>query len=303
MPPASRELMLSAVGAWRLGLCIVAALNVLAWALAVAALKEARSGLPADSYAARRLQLSLSAVYVFGCVFRSALPVFDIPREVLTDSWLSSVAVGRSVATVAELCFAGQWAVFLLQCARTTGSRFVLTASLAVVPMIAVAECCSWYAVLTTDNAGHVAENSLWGLTAALVLCSMAAVRADWKPERRRMLLAWCVTGAAYVAFIFLADVPGYWARWIADHESGRHYLSIAQGLHDVSTRWVVSDRWSDWKSEVTWMSLYFSVGVWVSISLTYVSARAMFSAPREPTRASPPPGKLPTEPPLRSAR
>jgi hypothetical protein len=272
--------MVSAVGAWRFGLCVVAAVNVLAWVLAGAALKQARSGLSADTYAVRRLQLCLSAAYVFGCAFRSAMPVFDIPREVLTDSWLSSVAVGRSVATVAELCFAGQWAVFLLQCARTTGSRFVRIASLAVVPMIALAESCSWYAVLTTDNAGHVAENSLWGLTAAMVLCSMAAVRAEWKPERRRMLLAWCVTGAAYVAFIFLADVPGYWLRWVTDHETGRHYLSIAQGLHDVATRWIVSYRWADWKSEVTWMSLYFSVGVWVSISLTYVSAQAMFSAP-----------------------
>ncbi len=273
--------MLSAVEAWRFGLCVVAAVNVLAWALAATALNRARSGLSADAYTARRLQLWMSAAYVFGCAFRSALPVFDIPRHVLTDSWLSSVAVGRSVATVAELSFAGQWAVFLLQCARTTGSRFLRTASLAVVPMIAVAEGCSWYAVLTTDNAAHVAENSLWGLTAALVIVCMIAIRTEWHPPRRRMLLTWCVTGAVYVAFIFIEDVPGYWLRWTADQESGRHYLSIAQGLHDVATRWVVSYRWADWKSEVTWMSLYFSVGVWVSISLIYVSAQAMFSVPR----------------------
>lgn len=277
--------MLNAVGAWRSGLCVVAALNVLAWCLAVGALKRARSSLSTGSYAARRLQLALSAAYVFGCAFRSALPVFDIPRIVLADSWLSSVAVGRSVATVAELCFAGQWAVFLLEGARTTGSRLVRAASLSVVPMIAVAEGCSWYAVLTTANVGHIAENSLWGLTAALVLYCMAAVRANWKPERSNMLTAWCVTGAAYVAFIFLMDVPGYRLRWIADQESGRHFLSIAQGLHDVSSRWVVSDRWADWKSEVTWMSLYFSVGVWVSISLTYVSAQAVLCAPGKPKR------------------
>jgi hypothetical protein len=272
--------MMSAVGVWRSGLCLVAAINVLAWFLAVTALKRARPGLAAEAYAARRLQLVFCAAYVFGCAFRSVLPVFDIPRLVLTDSWVSSVAVGRSVATVAELCFAVQWALFLVQSARVTGSRFVRGASLAVVPMIAVAEGCSWYAVLTTDNIGHVAENSLWGLTAALVLFSMFAVRAAWRPERRRMLLTWCVTGAAYVAFIFLADVPSYWVRWVHDQGCGLHYLTIAQGLHDVATRWVVSYRWLDWKSEVTWMSLYFSVGVWVSISLTFVSARGIFGVP-----------------------
>jgi hypothetical protein len=271
--------MWNAVEAWRAGLCVIAALNILAWSRSAVALKEAPSGLGTESYADRRLQLLLSAGYVLGCAFRSALPVFDIPRIVLTDSFISSVAVGRSVATVAELCFAGQWALFLLHGARRTGSRLTRVASLAVVPTIALAECCSWYAVLTTDNLGHVAENSLWGLTAALVLCNMIVRRADWKPEWRRTLLAWCVSGGVYVAFIFLMDVPGYWARWLADQESGRHYLTLAQGLHDVSSRWVVAARWTSWKSEVTWMSLYFSVGVWVSISLTYVSAQTMLSA------------------------
>ena len=101
------------------------------------------------------------------------------------------------------------------------------------------------------------------------------------------MLLTWCVTGAAYVAFIFLSDVPSYWLRWITDQRYGLHYLTIAQGLHDVSTRWVVSYRWEDWKSEVTWMSLYFSVGVWVSISLTYVSAQAIFGLSHVRSNAS----------------
>jgi hypothetical protein len=279
--------MLSAVGVWRSGLCGVAVVNIVAWLFAVAALEKARPGLPVESRAARRLQLLFSAAYVFGCAFRCVLPVFDIPRMVLTDSWVSSVAVGRSVATVAELCFSVQWALFLLESARTTGSRFVRAAALAVVPLIALAECCSWYAVLTTDNIGHVAENSLWGLTAALVLCCMTVIRAAWKPERRRMLLTWCITGAAYVAFIFVADVPSYWLRWITDEAAGRHYLTIAQGLQDVSGRWVVSYRWEDWRSEVTWMSLYFSVGVWVSISLTYVAARSVFGPLREPRYVS----------------
>jgi hypothetical protein len=29
-----------------------------------------------------------------------------------------------------------------------------------------------------------------------------------------------------------------------------------------------VSYRWDDWKTEVVWMSLYFSAAVWISISL-----------------------------------
>ena len=32
--------------------------------------------------------------------------------------------------------------------------------------------------------------------------------------------------------------------------------------------------RWDDWKSEVVWMSLYFSVAVWLSIGLAHVRLR-----------------------------
>jgi hypothetical protein len=72
------------------------------------------------------------------------------------------------------------------------------------------------------------------------------------------------------VAYMFLVDVPLYWSRWIADEVSGRHYMSIAQGAHDASVRWVVSHRWQDWKNEVVWMSLYFSVAVWISMALVH---------------------------------
>src|ERR1700682_4825928 len=96
-----------------------------------------------DLYRTRRLQLLLSAGYVFGCAFRSAFPVYDVPRFCLFDSWLCSVIVGRSVATVAELCFVAQWALMLRETARKTGSVFAKNVSLLVVPLIAIAEACS----------------------------------------------------------------------------------------------------------------------------------------------------------------
>lgn len=57
-------------------------------------------------------QLLLSALYVFGCAFRSVLPRADLQRIVVVDTPLSAVFWGRSVATVAELGYAAQLAVF-----------------------------------------------------------------------------------------------------------------------------------------------------------------------------------------------
>jgi hypothetical protein len=80
--------------------------------------------------------------------------------------------------------------------------------------------------------------------------------------------------GLGYVIYMFEVDVPMYWARWVLDEARGHQYLGIAQGLADVSERWVVSHRWSDWQTEMVWMSLYFSVAVWLSIGLMHMAQR-----------------------------
>lgn len=279
--------MSASVTLWWTILCAVAGLNILAWSVSAMMLNRRRSAGSIESHLARRQQLLLSAAYVLGCAYRSALPVFDIPRIVLVDSWLSSVIVGRSVATVAELCFAGQWALALGRSARATGSPAAKFVSRILVPLIAIAEACSWFAVLTTANLAHVAENSIWGLSAALVVVGIWASAQRSPTSRHPLLVAWCLAGAAYVAFIFSFDVPGYWARWVADEASGRHFFSIVQGLRDASGRRVVSFRWDDWKSEVAWMSLYFSVGVWMSISLIHASAPGVPLADDNPSDSS----------------
>jgi len=258
---------------WWSVLCGLAALNLLAWSLSAVALNRRRSLMPEDAYLARRLQLQLSAVYVFGCAFRSAFPVFDIPRLCVFNTWLSSVVVGRSIATCAELCFAAQWAFMLREASDACGSVLGRFASRAVVPLIALAEICSWYSVLTTSNIGHIGEESLWGVSAALLVVSMLAIWPRCAAPRRAVLLIWCAAAAAYATFMFLVDVPMYWRRWLVDQAVGRHYLNLPQGMHDVAVRWLVSHRWDDWKSEVVWMTLYFSVAVWLSIALIHAPA------------------------------
>lgn len=258
------------VFSWWLFLCAISTLNIIAWAASAAAIHRGRAAPADDAHALRRWQWVLSAGYVFGCAFRSALPVFDVPRLCLFDTWWSSVVVGRSVATFAELCFAAQWALMLRVASRATDSHVGQRVAAVMVPLIAIAESFSWYSVLTTSNLGHVVEESIWGLCAALMVVSLLALWPRCAPNQRPLLATWCVAGVVYVAFMFLVDVPMYWSRWLADEASGRGYLSLAQGLADVSGRWTVSHQWEDWKSEVIWMSLYFSLAVWLSIALVH---------------------------------
>jgi hypothetical protein len=256
---------------WWTALRVVSAVNVLAWAAAAWWTLRQRDTLTPHALASRRLQLLLCAGYVFGCAWRSLLPVYDVQRIVMVDSWWSSVIVGRTVATVAELCFAAQWALLLREAATATGSRFAHAVSRAVVPMIVVAETCSWHAVLTTANLGHVFEETLWGLCAALLAISLLAMWPRVERSRRPLLAFLCAAATVYVAYMAAVDVPMYWARWVADEAAGRVYFGVLQGAVDASTRWTVTQSWEVWRGEVTWMTLYFSVAVWVSIALVHL--------------------------------
>ena len=100
---------------WWHALCAIAGANLVAWTVSTAWLHRNRPD--GTTWPHQRLQLLLSALYVLGCGYRSFLPVFDVPRVVMVDSFASSVLVGRTVATLAELSFAAQWALLLLEAA------------------------------------------------------------------------------------------------------------------------------------------------------------------------------------------
>jgi hypothetical protein len=255
---------------WWTALCIVSLVNVCAWRHAAAALARRKGAAAPAVYLFQRRQLLLSAVFVLGCAFRSVLPRADVQRIGLFDSWISSVMLGRSVATVAELCFVAQWALFLHKVARDAGAQYGVVLAWLLVPLIGVAEMCSWHAVLTTSYLGNAVEESIWAFCAALVTVSFVALWRRCSAAYRPLLAVVMVLGVAYVTFMCTVDIPMYVSRWLADEATGREYLSVAQGLADVASRLSVTLAWDEWRTEIPWMSLYFSVGVWCSIAIIH---------------------------------
>ena len=127
---------------WWALLTLVSGVNIAVWFVLCLTLQEPRTG--GLGGASIELMLVLCAAYVFGCAFRSFLPRADVQRICLFDTWLSSVMVGRSVATVAEVCFVVQWAIVLHQLGTLTGADTTLNAAWMIVPLIVIAECFSW---------------------------------------------------------------------------------------------------------------------------------------------------------------
>lgn len=214
------------------------------------------------------LMLLLCAAYVFGCAFRSVLPRADVQRICLFDTWLSSVVVGRTVATVAEVCFAAQWAIVLYQLGTMTGAETTVTIAWIIVPLIVIAECFSWYAVLTTHYLCNAIENSIWAVVFFLVGIALCRLLPEFHGPVRWAFIVAIVGIAAFLAFLMTVDVPMYLNRWRANLAAGGTLLHPLEGLRDVSRRWVVTHDIAEWREEIAWMSLYFSMAVWSSLAL-----------------------------------
>jgi hypothetical protein len=259
------------VSLWWIFLASISTINICFWFWTRHYFAVKNSGRKARSLAIRSV-LWLAGVYVFVCAFRSYLPRADVQRICLFDTWFSSVFVGRSVATVAELCFVTQWAIVLNHVAKLNHSRVVERISYLLVPLIVMAECFSWYAVVSTNYMGNTFEESLWSITYTLVAISLIFLFPKTKGTLKYAVGFSILGSIAYILFMTRVDVPMYFGRWQSDLASGTKFLSFLDGIRDLNTRWIVTYKISDWKDEIPWMSLYFSGGVWTSLGLCYVN-------------------------------
>src|SRR5262245_29656415 len=121
------------VAIWWSFLITVSMTNIALWLILQRRLRS-KTFPPRNGILGLELKVLLCAAYVFGCAFRSLLPRADVQRICLFDTWLSSIVLGRSVATIAEICFALQWAIVLQQLGRLAQADTVQRTGILVGP-------------------------------------------------------------------------------------------------------------------------------------------------------------------------
>jgi hypothetical protein len=254
------------VALWLGSLVALAALNVGLW------VTIARVGSLHTPYA--ETQLLLSGVYVGVCGFRSLFPRVDLERICLWDTWLSAILLGRIAATVAELCFALQCALFLHRLSAIVGISALGVAADALLPLVIVAEFACWYAVLSLNHIGHAVEESLWAVLMAMLSAATGVAALAVHGPLRVMLILGFLTYAVGAGLTTVFDVRMYLRRR-RSHPAG-HKLTLVTGFWDSRFRRHATSAWEIWREEVPWMTLYFSFGVWTSLAmvlLEFVSA------------------------------
>ena len=251
---------------WLGSLAALAAVNVALW------IWIARSVSLRTPYA--ETQLLLSGVYVGVCGFRSLFPRVDLERVCLWDTWLSTILLGRTAATIAELCFALQCALFLQRLADIAGMPVLAAAAQVVVPLVIAAEVVCWYAVLSLNHIGHAIEESLWAFLMLLLSVAFGAAALVAAGLLRAMLIAGCLIYFAGAGLTLAVDVRMYVRRWRL--KAAGLYLTLATGLRDSRHRRHPTFAWDVWREEVPWMTLYFSIGVWTSLAMVLLEGTAL---------------------------
>ncbi|MCH2021360.1 MAG: hypothetical protein MK207_02670 [Saprospiraceae bacterium] len=253
---------------WWNGLCMVAFFNVCLLFFAYLIYRKKKSDMTAEMKTIRSWQVILATIYTLGCGFRSILPRGDLRRIVLVDSWISSVVIGRTVATIAELSFVAQWSFILYEAGKNTGNKTIQVLAKIPFPMIVIAEMFSWYACTTTNYIGSAIEESLWAIAAAITVYGFYLARSYYEKEQRRFLNQGILAGILYCIYMVFVDVPAYISKWLASEATGRSYKTVSDGFSEVCTQWTQTRTYVDWQYEMIWMSLYFSIAVWMSIYL-----------------------------------
>jgi hypothetical protein len=257
--PLDRKLTL-----WLGSLAALAAFNAGLWVWI------ARSGAPGTPYA--EAQLLLSGVYVGVCGFRSLFPRVDLERVCLWDTWLSAIHLGRIVATIAELCFALQCALFVQRLSEIIGMPWLDAAAGVFVPVVILAELVCWYAVLSLNHIGHAIEESLWALLMLLLAAASGRAAFAAHGSLRVMLIAGFLFYGVGAGLTMAVDVRMYVQRW-RNYAGG--YLTLATGLRDSRQRRHPTLAWDVWRAEAPWMTVYFSIGVWTSLAMVLLERAA----------------------------
>lgn len=226
----------------------------------------------------------LVSIFVIVCGIRSIWPRSDGQKLCLYKNKISTPIVGRSLATVAEMAFALLIVIVTtiilfdlkkMNIGNRTTIESILNYNWILVILIAIAQICCWIGVITTNSIWNALEESIWTLfgTSKLIIYSYILyqlLQSKRNPKTTHLInfipfmMIFMLT---YIWFMVTVDVPMYISRY---NNSDGKYLSFFKGIKELSNCKVVSSSLKEWKQEIPWLSLYFSVAVWISISILF---------------------------------
>ena len=141
----------------------------------------------------------------------------------------------------------------------------------AISPLLCTTATATATATATTTASATIASTipdaaTTTAVAAAITIYGFYLALPYYKGIQKRFLNMAILAGIGYVIYMVGVDVPTYISNWQTAEAAGKTYLSVADGLAEISTTWHYTRAYVDWEYEMVWMTLYFSLAVWMSI-------------------------------------
>ena len=202
----------------------------------------------------------LMYTYVLVNTLRSIHPKRDVENICLNKSKFSSVLIGRSIATVAEISFIVLLTIYYNKIANNKYSAYTKL----IIAIIIISEIFSWLGCTTKNQIYNTLEESGWALSFIIFSVIVYQINSE-KPSDNLRFQLFCYV--LFVVYLLAVDIPMYYKRW---ENSKKKYLSISQGIDDIKNPKLITNDYNIWKQEMIWQTGYFFFASWYSIYIYF---------------------------------
>ena len=214
----------------------------------------------------------LAVPYVFMTIWRSFWPAMYNERATYWDNWMSSVFLGRLLATIGEICYAHQAGYGLLRANEElklisgrdnwfidNGIDFLSKLSMF---LCTIAQCFCITGMFTRDHWFGGIEESMWTVANASIFpCAVFMFYEALEHQNRhidlestkRFLFMMIFVSLAFALYVGFEHVPILLGMSAKEHSEGVEFMKITDGFWHSITVWTATKTYESWKNDWLW--------------------------------------------------
>ena len=239
---------------WRIGLSSVSIINIIYILYYLIAYTNHK----------HYLLIVLSFLYTLSSGIRGIWPRIDSKKICYEKNPLSTPLVGRTLATVGEISYVALIAIFLnmlMDKYKINKDIYRNILNLCIF-FIVMAQMFCWVGVSTGNSIFNVTENSIWTVTAGLILYIIFNIVNNIKNNKMKFYLISAGLGiVGYIIFMIRIDIPMYIKRCSENKDIKVFNMKSIEDMNNCK----VDKSYNTWIGEVPWLTGYFTLGVWSS--------------------------------------
>ena len=206
----------------------------------------------------------LSFLYTVSSGIRGIWPRIDSKKICYEKNPLSTPLVGRTLATAGEISYIALITIFLnmlMDKYKINKDIYRNILNLCIF-LIVMAQLFCWVGVSTGNSIFNVTENSLWTVTASMILYIILNIVSNIKNNKMKLYLVSAAVGiVGYIIFMIKIDLPMYIKRCSEDKDIKLFNMKSIEDMDDCK----VDKSYDTWINEIPWLTGYFTLGVWSS--------------------------------------